>query len=80
MFFNVITRGINLMVVINAPVNDFSDIKHAVMPFNILADHYGAQLAATQLQLEHEAHTEGEKRFLKAMERQIKLVSLLITQ
>ena len=60
------------MAVINAPVNDFSDIEHAVMPFNILADHYGAQLAATQLQLEHEAHTEGEKRFLKAMERQIK--------
>lgn len=60
------------MAVVNAPVNDFSDIEHAVMPFNILADHYGAQLAATQLQLEHEAHTEGEKRFLKAMERQIK--------
>lgn len=60
------------MAVINAPVNDFSDIEHAVLPFNILTDHYGAQLAATQLQLEHEAHTEGEKRFLKAMERQIK--------
>ncbi|MDU3350150.1 MAG: DNA-directed RNA polymerase, partial [Clostridium sp.] len=60
------------MNVINAPKNDFSDISLAVMPFNILADHYGSQLAATQLQLEHEAHTEGEKRFLKAMERQIK--------
>ncbi|MCY4689417.1 DNA-dependent RNA polymerase, partial [Escherichia coli] len=58
--------------VINAPKNDFSDIANAIMPYNILADHYGAQLAATQLQLEHEAHTEGEKRFLKAMERQIK--------
>ena len=58
--------------VINAPKNDFNDIALAVQPYNILADHYGAQLAATQLQLEHEAHTEGEKRFLKAMERQIK--------
>ncbi|QLF85753.1 RNA polymerase [Escherichia phage PhiV-1] len=58
--------------VINAPKNDFSDIANAIQPYNILADHYGAQLAATQLQLEHEAHTEGEKRFLKAMERQIK--------
>ncbi|WZX10827.1 T7 RNA polymerase [Salmonella phage DS_BP2] len=58
--------------VINAPKNDFSDIANAIQPYNILADHYGAQLAATQLELEHEAHTEGEKRFLKAMERQIK--------
>ena len=58
--------------VINAPKNDFNDIALAVQPYNILADHYGASLAATQLQLEHEAHTEGEKRFLKAMERQIK--------
>ncbi|UVK85823.1 DNA-directed RNA polymerase [Salmonella phage JSS2] len=58
--------------VINAPQNDFSDIANAIQPYNILADHYGAQLAATQLELEHEAHTEGEKRFLKAMERQIK--------
>ncbi|SOO46334.1 RNA polymerase [Yersinia phage fPS-50] len=72
MFLTTQQEGKNLMAVINAPVNDFSDIEHAVMPFNILADHYGAQLAATQLQLEHEAHTEGEKRFLKVMERQIK--------
>lgn len=60
------------MTIINAPKNDFSDISNAIMPFNVLADHYGEHLAATQLQLEHEAHTEGEKRFLKAMERQIK--------
>lgn len=58
--------------VINVALNDFSDIEHAVAPFNLLADHYGAKLAATQLQLEHEAHTEGEKRFLKVLERQIK--------
>ena len=45
--------------VINAPKNDFSDIANAIQPYNILADHYGAQLAATQLELEHEAHTEG---------------------
>lgn len=60
------------MTIINAPKNDFSDIENAIMPFNVLADAYGQDLAAKQLQLEHEAHTEGEKRFLKAMERQIK--------
>lgn len=59
------------MNVINAPKNDFSDISNAIMPFNVLADLWGGDLAAKQLQLEHEAHTEGEKRFLKAMERQI---------
>lgn len=58
--------------VINVALNDFSDIEHAIAPFNLLADHYGEKLAATQLQLEHEAHTEGEKRFLKVLERQIK--------
>lgn len=59
------------MNVINAPKNDFSDISNAIMPFNVLADLWGGDLAAKQLQLEHEAHTEGEKRFLKVMERQI---------
>jgi DNA-directed RNA polymerase len=60
------------MTIIVAPKNDFSDISNATMPFDVLSEHYGELLAATQLQLEHEAHTEGEKRFLKAMARQIK--------
>lgn len=58
--------------VITAPKNDFSDIPNAVMPWNTLADHYGADLATKQLQLEHEAYTEGEKRFIKQLDRQIK--------
>ena len=57
--------------VINPAVNDFSDIKHAIEPFNVLADHYGEHLAAVQLELEHEAYTEGEKRFHKQLQRQI---------
>lgn len=57
--------------VINAPKQDFSDIEHAAQPFNVLADAYGERIAATQLQLEHEAYTEGEKRFIKQMNRQI---------
>ncbi|QEQ94747.1 putative RNA polymerase [Erwinia phage pEp_SNUABM_10] len=59
------------MNVINAPKNDFSDISNAIQPFNVLADHYGEDLARAQLQLEHEAYTEGEKRFLKQLQRQI---------
>ncbi|CDM21594.1 predicted RNA polymerase [Citrobacter phage CR8] len=50
--------------------HDFSDISNAVEPFNLLADHYGQDLAVKQLQLEHEAYTEGERRFLKNLERQ----------
>ena len=50
--------------------HDFGDIKHAVEPFNLLADHYGQDLAVKQLQLEHEAYTEGERRFIKNLERQ----------
>lgn len=50
--------------------NDFGDVKHAIMPFNILADNYGVELAAEQLRLEHEAYELGEARFLKALERQ----------
>lgn len=61
-----------MSTVINATKNDFSDIPNAVMPWNILADNYGSDLATKQLQLEHEAYTEGEKRFIKQMERQIK--------
>lgn len=57
--------------VINAPKQDFSDIEFAAVPFNVLADHYGASIAATQLQIEHEAYTMGETRFLKAMQRDI---------
>lgn len=59
------------MSVLNIPLNDFSDINNAIMPFNVLADNYGSDLAVKQLQLEHEAHTEGEKRFLKVLQRQV---------
>lgn len=50
--------------------NDFSEIELAAVPFNTLADHYGAALAREQLSLEHEAYELGEKRFLKMLERQ----------
>lgn len=55
---------------INFDKHDFSDISNAIEPFNLLADHYGQDLAVKQLQLEHEAYTEGEKRFIKNLERQ----------
>lgn len=57
--------------VISPSVNDFSDIKNAIEPFTVLADHYGEHLAAVQLELEHEAYTEGEKRFHKQLNRQV---------
>ncbi|MGL5189576.1 MAG: DNA-directed RNA polymerase [Cetobacterium sp.] len=57
--------------VIKPTLNDFSDIKHAIMPYNVLADHYGDTLAAEQLALEHESYTMGEARFIKTLERQI---------
>lgn len=56
--------------VIQFDKHDFGDIKNAVEPFNLLADHYGQDLAVKQLQLEHEAYTEGEARFIKNLERQ----------
>ena len=60
-----------MSTVINAPKNDFSDISNAIQPFNVLADNYGESLARAQLQLEHEAYTLGEARFLRQMQRQI---------
>lgn len=59
------------MPVINPQAHDFRDISLAVEPFNLLADNYGQDLAVKQLQLEHEAYAEGEKRFIKNMQRQI---------
>lgn len=58
------------MPVISIDKHDFSDVSNAIEPYNILADHYGQDLAVKQLQLEHEAYTEGEKRFIKNLERQ----------
>ncbi|MGL5583256.1 MAG: DNA-directed RNA polymerase [Cetobacterium sp.] len=55
----------------NIAKHDFSDISGAIMPFNVLADNYGAALAGEQLRLEHESYTMGEERFKKALERQI---------
>lgn len=57
--------------IIKPAANDFSDIKHAIAPFNVLADAYGPALAAEQLNLEHESYELGEARFLKALERQV---------
>lgn len=50
--------------------HDFSDVSQAIEPYNLLAEYYGQDLAVKQLQLEHEAYTEGESRFLKNLERQ----------
>lgn len=58
------------MSVISIDKHDFSDVSNAIEPFNMLADHYGQDLAVKQLQLEHEAYTEGERRFIKNLERQ----------
>lgn len=58
------------MSVISIDKHDFSDVSSAIEPFNLLADHYGQDLAVKQLQLEHEAYTEGERRFIKNLERQ----------
>lgn len=58
------------MNVISIDKHDFSDVSNAIEPFNLLADHYGQDLAVKQLQLEHEAYTEGERRFIKNLERQ----------
>lgn len=52
----------------NIKRNDFSDIKNAIMPFNVLADAYGEYLAGEQLRLEHESYQMGEERFIKAFE------------
>lgn len=57
--------------VISFERNDFSEITHAIAPFNVLADNYGQDLAVEQLRLEHESYTLGEERFRKALERQI---------
>lgn len=58
------------MSVISIDKHDFSDVSNAIEPFNLLADHYGQDLAVKQLQLEHEAYSEGERRFIKNLERQ----------
>lgn len=58
------------MSVISIDKHNFSDVSNAIEPFNLLADHYGQDLAVKQLQLEHEAYTEGERRFIKNLERQ----------
>lgn len=61
------------MTILTAPKNDFSNmVSTNSTPFHVLSELWGSDLAAKQLQLEHEAYTEGEKRFLKAMERQMK--------
>lgn len=68
------------MSVISIDKHDFSDVSNAIEPFNLLADHYGQDLAVKQLQLEHEAYTEGERRFIKNLERQTERGELADTQ
>ena len=58
-------------IIKNIAKNDFSEIEHAAIPYNILSEHYGDRLAREQLALEHEAYELGEKRFLKMLERQV---------
>lgn len=51
--------------------HDFSDVSNVAIPYNILSESYGHDLAVKQLQLEHEAYELGEKRFRQNLERQI---------
>lgn len=51
---------------------DFSDIKHNPWAFETLSKLYGEELAAQQLNLEHEAYELGEAQFLKTLDRSIK--------
>ncbi len=49
--------------------NDFSDISEDPRAFNLLSKLFGTDMAAQQLQLEHEAYALGEERFRKNLER-----------
>jgi len=51
--------------------HDFSDIKQSPRAFEILSRHFGEDLAALQLSLEHEAYELGEQSFRKSLERSI---------
>lgn len=52
--------------------HDFSEISDkSSWAFETLSDMYSPDLAAIQLQLEHEAHTLGEERFKKTLERSV---------
>lgn len=53
------------------PRHDFSDIKESPRAFATLSRHFGPDLAALQLSLEHEAYELGEARFIKNLERAI---------
>lgn len=55
----------------NIAKNDFSDVKNDISAFNLLAHHYGEDLAAIQLTLEHDAYVEGEARFMKNLARSV---------
>jgi DNA-directed RNA polymerase len=48
--------------------HDFSDLK-AAHTIKLLTDLFGADLAAAQLQVEHDAYTLGEERFQKGLNR-----------
>lgn len=58
------------MAVIELQKHDFTDVKSA-WAFKTLSELYGPELAAAQLELEHESHTIGEAKFDKSIQRQI---------
>lgn len=59
------------MSILNIPLNDFSNIKPDETTIEYLDRTYGKDLTAKELQLELEAYTSGEQRFLKQLYRQI---------
>lgn len=57
------------MSLIVADKHDFADVKTS-WAFDTLSKLYGPELAAQQLQLEHEAHVLGEERFARQFAKQ----------
>lgn len=52
--------------------NDFSDITDVgSKAFNQLSKHYGEDLAAIQLSIEHDAYKQGEERFVRELDRKM---------
>lgn len=66
------------MTTIKTDKHDFSHILKAPAAATLEAI-YGPELAAAQLQLEHEAYTLGEARFLNNWNVRFRMVRLLIT-
>lgn len=59
------------MLINNVKAQDFSHMTDTKQPaFDVLVSLFGEDLAVKQLQLEHEAYAEGERRFIKNLQRQ----------